>query len=160
MNDDTWTLVTDVVGRVQRAIGLKQAPAIVILDGDRRQILSDYDYQRDEATRLAFETKAAEHARVRHVRRFAFAVPLVVLDTEPGVFDGRAVSNHPLRPGEREAIVWTAYDAADGADFGFAPYTRRPAGQPVFDTPEIFEVPMNAEERMPGVRLLHLLTTS
>lgn len=37
MNDGTWALVTDVVERVQRAIRAQQAPAIVVLDGDRRQ---------------------------------------------------------------------------------------------------------------------------
>ncbi|MCK9903888.1 hypothetical protein CC117_27790 [Parafrankia colletiae] len=160
MNDDTWTLVTDVVGRVQRAIGLKGAPAIVILDGDRRQILSDYDYLRDQDATVAFEHKAAEHARALNLRRFAFAVPQVIIETEPGIFSARAVSNHPLRPGEQETIAWTAYDTTDGADFGFAPYTRRPNGRPVFDEPEIFDVPMRADDRMPGVRLLRQLTDS
>ncbi|WP_055752671.1 MULTISPECIES: hypothetical protein [unclassified Frankia] len=161
MNDDTWTLVTDVVGRVQRAIDRKEAPAIVILDGDQgRRILSDYDYQRDQDATAAFEHKAAEHARALSLRRFAFAVPQVVIETEPGIFSARAVSNHPLRPGEQETIAWTAYDTTDGADFGFAPYTRRPGGRPVFDEPEIFDVPMRADDRMPGVRLLRQLTDS
>nr|MDT0663768.1 hypothetical protein [Micromonospora sp. DSM 115978] len=73
---------------------------------------------------------------------------------------GRAVSNHPLRPDEQETVAWTAYDTTDGADFGFAPYTRRPNGQPVFEAPEILDVPMRADEHMPGARLLHHLTGS
>jgi hypothetical protein len=158
MNDDTWALVTDVVARVQRAIGLQQAPAIVILDGDQRLILSDYDYLHDDDTASAFETKAADHARALHARRFAFAVPKVIIETVPGTFDARAVSNHPLRPGEQETILWTAYDATDGVDFGLAPYTRRPAGQPVFSPPELFEASMQASERMPGLRMAKLLT--
>jgi len=158
MNDDTWALVTDVVGRVQHAINLKQAPAIVILDGDRRQILSDYDYQHDQDTAHAFEHTAADRARALNLRRFAFAVPRVILETAPGSYDGRAVSNHPLRAGEQETIVWTAYDTAGGADFGLAGYTRRPNGRPVFDEPEIFDVPIRADDRMPGVRLLRQLT--
>ncbi len=158
MIDDTWTLVTDVVGRVQRAISLHQAPAIVILDGDRRQILSDYDYH-DDATRIAFETRAAEHATPLHLRRFAFAVPRIITQTETGSVRYRPVSNHPLHPGEQEAIVWTAYDLHDGMDLGLARYSRRPAGQPVFDTPKIFDVPMAAGEHSPGMHLLRALTS-
>jgi hypothetical protein len=160
MNDGTWALVTDVVERVQRAIRAQQAPAIVVLDGDRRQILSDFDYLRDEAAILVFETKAADHARALHARRFALAVPQVVVEAAPGHFQARAVSNHPLRSGEQETIAWTAYDAADGADFGFAPYARRPGGQPVFSPPEIFDIPVTATEQMPGLRLLHMLAGS
>ncbi|MBL7487787.1 hypothetical protein I6A60_35950 [Frankia sp. AgB1.9] len=158
MNDDTWALVGDVVARVQRAIGLQQAPAIVILDGEQgRRILSDYDYQRDDATSHAFEAKAADQARALHARRFAFAVPQVIAEPTPGRYQARAVSNHPLRPGEQETIAWTAHDTTDGADYGFAPYTRRPNGRPVFGEPELFDIPITATERMPGRRLLHLL---
>lgn len=158
MNDDTWALVVDVVGRVQRAISAKDCPAIVILDGDRRQILSDYDYLRDEDARVAFERKAADHARAINTHRFVFAVPQVVVETVPGTIQSRAVSNHPLRPGEQETVAWTAYDAADGVDYGWAPYTRRPDNEPVFGPPETFDLPLKAAERMPGVRLLRLLT--
>ncbi|MCM3887460.1 hypothetical protein [Frankia sp. R82] len=160
MNEDTWALVLDVVGRVQRAIGLDQAPAIVVLDGDRRQILADYDYQHDDTARLAFETRAAEHARNLHLHRFAFAVPRVITPSEPGVISSRAVSHYSLRPGEQEAILWSAYDTADGLDLGLTHYARRPAGQPVFDSPTIFDRPMAAQDHMPGIRLLHLLTAT
>ncbi len=158
MNDATWALVTDVVERVQRAISMMDCPAIVILDGDRRQILSDYDYLRDEDATTAFERKAAAHAKAIHAHRFAFAVPQVIVETVPGTVQARAVSNHPLRPGEQETVAWTAYDAADGVDYGWAPYTRRPNNEPVFGPPEIFDMPVKAAERMPGVRLLRLLT--
>ena len=60
MNDATQTLVIDVIRRVQRAIELGQAPAVVILDGDERPILSDYDYQRDADTAHAFDAESGQ----------------------------------------------------------------------------------------------------
>lgn len=156
MNDATWMLVTDVVERVQHSIRMTDYPATVILDGDRRQILSDYDYVGGESARVAFETRAAEHARQLSIHRFAIAVPQVV-ERAPGGLQSRGLSDQPLRPGEQESVVWTAYDAADGVDYGWAPYARRPDGQPVFDSPTIFDLPVNPTEKTPGVRLLHLL---
>jgi hypothetical protein len=160
MNEATWALVTDVVRRVQQAVEKRQAPAIVILDGARRLILSDYDYLRDQDAALAFEVNAAERAQTLDVRHFAFAVPQVVVSDEPGSYAARAVSNHPLRPGEQETIVWTGFDRANGVYFGVAPFSRRPGGRPVFDEPTTLDVPLRAEDRMPGVRLLRALTAS
>ncbi|WP_322768957.1 hypothetical protein [Frankia sp. Cr1] len=157
MNDATWTLVTDVVGRVQQSIRMADCPAVVILDGDRRQVLSNYDYIHGEDARTDFETRAAEHARQLHVRRFAFAVPQII-EMLPGGLQAHAFSGRPLRACEQESVVWTAYDADDGVDYGWAPYTRRPGGQPVFDEPTTFDLPVQATERTPGIRLLRLLT--
>ncbi|ABW12491.1 hypothetical protein Franean1_3079 [Parafrankia sp. EAN1pec] len=157
MNDATWTLVTDVVGRVQQSIRMTDYPAIVILDGDRRQILSDYDYVHGETTRTDFETRAADHARTLHARRFTFAVPQII-EMLPGGLQAHEFSVRPLRDGEQESVVWTAYDADDGVDYGWAPYTRRPAGQPIFDEPSTFHLPALPTDGFPGVHLLRLLT--
>ncbi|MCM3883161.1 hypothetical protein [Frankia sp. R82] len=156
MNDATWNLVTDVVGRVQQSIRMTDYPAIVVLDGDRRQIMSDYDYVHGENARTDFETRAAEHARTLHARRFTFAVPQIVEVHLDGLH-AHTFSVRPLRDGEQESVVWTAYDAADGVDYGWAPYSRRPDGQPVFDEPRTFDLPTLPTDGFPGVRLLHLL---
>ncbi|WP_239311014.1 hypothetical protein [Frankia sp. Cj3] len=155
MNDATWSLVTDVVDRVQQSIRMTDYPAIVILDGDRRQILSDYDH--GENARTDFETRAAEFARTLHARRFTFAVPQII-EMLPGTLQAHAYSVRPLRDGEQECVVWTAYDADDGVDYGWAPYTRRPDGQPIFDEPRTFDLPAHPTDGFPGVRLLRLLT--
>ncbi|WP_018638682.1 hypothetical protein [Parafrankia elaeagni] len=157
MNDATWTLVTDVVDRVQQSIRMTDYPAIVILDGDRRQILSDYDYIHGENARTDFETRAADHAHALHARRFTFAVPQII-EMSPGNLQAHAFSVRPLRDGEQECVVWTAYDADDGVDYGWAPYTRRPSGQPIFDEPSTFHLPARPTSGFPGLRLLRLLT--
>ena len=63
MNDKTTALLHDVVTRLEKSIIARDCPAVVVLDGDRRLALSDYDYLRDEATATAFETRAASKAR-------------------------------------------------------------------------------------------------
>jgi hypothetical protein len=157
MNDATWQLVTDVVGRVQQSIRMTDSPAIVILDGDSRSILSDYDYVHGDDARIDFETRAADHARGLHAHRFALAVPQIV-ELLPGGLQARAFGARPLRDGEQETVLWTAYDATDGVDYGWAPYSRRPNGQPVFDDPRRFGLPAQPTDTTPGVRLLRLLT--
>jgi hypothetical protein len=157
MNDTTWSLVTDVVDRVQQSIRMTDYPAIVILDGDRRQILSDYDYVHGEPARTDFETRAADRARALHARRFTFAVPQIIEMLSDGL-QAYAFSVRPLREGEQEGVVWTAYDTDDGVDYGWAPYTRRPSGQPVFDKPSTFHLPARPGDGFPGLRLLRLLT--
>src|SRR5262245_34524372 len=157
MNDTTWTLVTDVVDRVQKSIQMTDYPAIVILDGDRRQILADYDYVHGEDARTAFETRAAESARALHAHRFTLAVPQII-ELLPDGLQAHPFVVRPLREGEQESVVWTAYDAGDGVDYGWAPYTRRPAGQPVFDKPSTFHLPTLPTDGFPGVLLLRLLT--
>lgn len=142
-----------VTDRVQRAIEDREAPAVVALQGDRLLVLSDYDYLRDRETATAFEARAAEKAQDIHAVRFVFAVPQVWLPTDRGI-SGRAVSNLPLREGEREVIAWMSYDAADGVDYGHVPYTRRPSGEPVFDDPEIFTGSVRPYEEYPGRFLL------
>ncbi|MFG1667618.1 hypothetical protein [Streptomyces sp. Y7] len=156
MNQDTERLLLDVVGRLERAVVARDCPAMVALQGDRTLVLSDYDYLRDEATAVAFELRAAGTARENHTARFVLAVPQVWVDTEDGVY-ARAVSNHPLRQGEREVIAWMSYDSQDGVDYGFVPYTRRPDGRPIFADPEVFTVPVRPEDKAPGWTLLRVL---
>ncbi|CAO5150985.1 conserved hypothetical protein [Frankia sp. AiPs1] len=157
MNDITWTLVIDVVNRVQQSIRMTDYPAIVILDADRRQILSDYDYVHGEHTRVDFETRAADRARALHARRFTLAVPQII-EMRPDGLQAHPFSVRPLRDGEQECVVWTAYDATDGVDYGWAPHSRRPDGQPVFDEPSTFHLPARPGDGFPGLRLLQLLT--
>src|SRR4051812_19013265 len=117
VNDDVVTLLFDVVGRLERSIQAHDYPAIVALEGQRKLVLSDYDYLRDQATAAAFERRAADRARQIAVTRWILAVPQVWLINERNV-EVRAVSRHALRPGEQEAITWMAYDEADGVDYG------------------------------------------
>ncbi len=150
------TLLEDVVERLQRAIRARDCPAIVILQGEQTLTLSDFDYLRDLETAAAFEHRAAEHARRIQALRWVFAVPQVWLQTADGI-SARAVSNHPLREGEQEAITFTAFDVGDGVDYGLVPYTRRPDSTPVFDEPEIFTSEVMPGERAPGWTLLRIL---
>ncbi|KAB8185286.1 hypothetical protein [Microbispora catharanthi] len=62
MNDKTAALLDDVVSRLEKSIVARDCPAIVVLNGDRRPALSDYDDLRDDATAAAFETRAAAKA--------------------------------------------------------------------------------------------------
>ncbi|MFD0857044.1 hypothetical protein ACFQ07_32760 [Actinomadura adrarensis] len=69
----------------------------------------------------------------------------------------RSPSPHPLREGEQEVITWMAFDEADGVDYGCVLYTRRPSGEPVFDEPQVFTVPLMPGDPMPGNTLLREL---
>lgn len=158
MNHDTETLMFGVTDRVQQAIRDREAPAVVVLQGDRLLVLSDYDYHRDRDTAAAFERRAADKAQEIHAARFAFAVPQIWRPTDDGI-NARGVSNNPLLEGEREVIAWLAYDTTDGVDYGHVPYTRRPNGEPVFDDPEIFTGAVQPFDRYPGWLLLRLLLT-
>jgi hypothetical protein len=153
MNDATKILLLDVVDRLQQAIVARHCPALVILIGQRRLVMSDYDYLRDDTTAHAFEHRAAEKAREIEATRWVLAVPQVWLEIEGGVA-ARAVSNLPLREAEEEVISWMSFDADDGADYGFVPYTRRPNGEPIFDEPKLFTEPIQAQPDMPGFTLL------
>ncbi|TDD23806.1 hypothetical protein E1287_38630 [Actinomadura sp. KC06] len=159
MNETTFGLLRDVAERLERAIRSRDCPAIVVLEGQRRLVLSDYDYLRDDQTAHAFEDRAGGHGQRIDATRFVFAVPQVWVVT-PGQVAARAVSNHPLRPGEQEAITWLSFDVNDGVDYGRVPYARRPNGEPIFDEPEIFTVEVWPKEQMPGFRLLRFLMAS
>jgi hypothetical protein len=159
VNDDVVTLLFDVVGRMERSIQAHDCPAIVALEGQRKLVLSDYDYLRDQATASAFERRAADRAKQIAVIRWVFAVPQVWVINERDV-EVRAVSHHALRPGEQEAITWMAYDEADGVDYGRVPYTRRPSGGPIFGDSEVLTVGVYPGEAMPGYVLLRALVDS
>ncbi|MFF4257926.1 hypothetical protein ACFY1L_42755 [Streptomyces sp. NPDC001663] len=153
MNRETETLLRDVVTRVKRAVEDQECPAVVSLQGDRFLTLSDYDYLRDDATALGFEERAGARAEEIHAVRWALAVPQVLALIE-GDVAARAVSNLPLREGEREAITWMTCDLQDGVDYGLVPYTRRPSGHPVFGDLEVFTVAVRPTDWMPGRHLL------
>lgn len=153
MNDQIRGLLFDVVGRLERSIVARDCPAIVALEGERLLVLSDYDYLRDEATAAAFERRVAAKAREIGAVRWVLAVPQVWVIL-PDRVQSRAVSNHPLREGEQEAITWMSCDREGGVDYGRVPYARRPSGEPVFDDPEVFTIAVRAAEHMPGYTLL------
>ncbi|MFM9609376.1 hypothetical protein [Streptomyces niveiscabiei] len=140
---------------MERAVDDRDRPAIVALQGDRKLLLSDYDYLRDQETARAFEDRAAAKAREIHTVRFAFAVPQVWLFTDKTIYS-RAVANLPLREGEQELIAWTAFDLEDGVDYGYLPYARRPSGEPVFDDDDqmVITAPTRPKGSYPGLRLL------
>jgi hypothetical protein len=156
MNDETVALLMEVVGRLEESIRARNCPAMIALEGTRRLFLSDYDYLRDEATAHAFERRAAGKAQEIDTLRWVLAVPQVWV-TRRGVVSVRAVSNHPLRLGEQEAITWMSFDREDGVDYGRVAYARRPDGDPVFDEPEMFTIEVRPAEGMPGITLLHAL---
>lgn len=156
MNEPTTELLDVVVARLERVIVQRDCPAILALHGERDLVLSDYDYLRDDDAAWGFESRAAERAREIGTVRWVLAVPQVWVLRETTIAL-RAVSNHPLREGEQEAITWMAYDQTDGVDYGRVPYTRRPDGTPVFNEPEIISVGVRPRPSMPGYTLLHLL---
>lgn len=153
MNEQTKALLFDVVGRLERSIVARDCPAIIALEGERRLILSDYDYLRDEVASADFEQRAAARAAELGATRWVLAVPQVWVILRDKVMS-RAVSNHPLREGEQEAITWMGCDREAGVDYGRVPYTRRPNGEPVFDDPEVFTIGVRPAENMPGYTLL------
>jgi hypothetical protein len=156
MNDDVVALLSAAVERVEQHIRADEYPAVVAVEGQRTLMLSDYDYLREHAAAVAFERRAAGHARRVAATRWVLAVPQVWVINEHDVAV-RAVSPHPLREGEQEAITWMAFDQADGVDYGRVPYARRPNGKPVFGEPEMFTAPVFAGELMPGNTLLRSL---
>lgn len=154
MNEATAHLLFDAVERLERNILAQECPAIVTMEGRNRLALSDYDYLRDTEAAEAFEARAAEKASEIGAVRWVLAVPQVWLFKPPGTVAVRAVSNHPLREGEQEAITWMSFDREDGVDYGRVVYVRRPNGEPVFEDPEIFDVGVRPRETMPGFVLL------
>ncbi|KAB8185221.1 hypothetical protein FH608_047925 [Nonomuraea phyllanthi] len=156
MNDETAALLFDVVERLQKNIAAHDCPAIVALEGERKLVLSDYDYLRDPGFAASFETRAAAKAQEIQATRWVIAVPLVWVATPDTVYS-RAVSNHPLREGEQETITWMSFNERDGVDYGRVPYARRPSGEPVFDDPEMFAVGVRPAQAMPGHTLLQEL---
>ncbi|MCL9760165.1 hypothetical protein [Frankia sp. AiPa1] len=158
MNSKTGALVEDITARVQRAVRAGDYPAIVGLYGDRTLILSDYDYLASWATSLVFEVRAAAQAQTIHVHRWVFAVPHVWYD-DGDTIQARPLFTAPRQPGETETISWMSYDDGDGIDYGWVEFARRPSGEPVFDEPEYFAVPMHPLPRHPGAALHRLLTS-
>ncbi|MFE0099821.1 hypothetical protein [Streptomyces sp. NPDC059009] len=157
VNQHTEELLRDVVARMERAIRDRDCPAMVAVQGDRTLMLSDYDYLRDEPTADAFEERAAVQVRAVHAVRWVFAVPQVLV-LAGSAMAARAVSNHPLREGEREAVLWVSCDRRDGVDYGLVPYGRRPDGAvAAFGEPEVFTVALRPGDKLPGRRLLHCL---
>ncbi|MDF5758438.1 hypothetical protein [Spongiactinospora sp. TRM90649] len=154
MNEATAHLLFDTVERLEKNIVARECPAMVAMEGTGKIILSDYDYLRDSAAAAAFETRAADKAAEIGALRWVLAVPQVWIFTPPSTVAVRAVSNHPLRDGEQEAITWMSFDREDGIDYGRVAYARRPSGEPVFEEPEIFEVGIRPRETMPGFLLL------
>ncbi|MCT9929818.1 hypothetical protein N5079_06245 [Planotetraspora sp. A-T 1434] len=154
MNEATAHLLFDVVERLEKNIVARECPALIAMEGQRRLFLSDYDYLRDRAAATAFETRAADKVLEIDATRWVMAVPQVWLFTPPSTIAVRAVSNHPLREGEQEAITWMSFDRDDGVDYGRVAYARRPSGEPVFEEPEIFDVGIRPKSEMPGFLLL------
>ncbi|WP_261558212.1 hypothetical protein, partial [Frankia tisae] len=142
MNSETWTLVEDITVRVERAVSAGDYPAIVGLHGDRKLILSDYDYLASWATSLAFEIRAAAEAQAIATSRWVFAVPQVWYH-DGDTIQARPLFTAPLQPGETETISWVSYDDGDGIDYGRVEFARRPNGEPVFDEAEYFTTPMH-----------------
>lgn len=90
--------------------------------------------------------------------RWVKAVPQVWVINKRDV-EMRAPSSHPLREGEQEAITWMAFDRTEGVDYGRVAYTRGPNGEPIFEEPEVFIVPLLPGELIPGYTLLRSLTS-
>ena len=155
MTPGTEELLDRVVRTLEREISAGQCPAVVAVGGSRPLVLSDYDYQRDEAAADSFERRAAARAKEAHATRWVFAVPQVWLIAS-NVVSVRAVSNLPLRPGESEAITWMAFDLADGVDYGRVPFTRRPDRAPEFGDVEAITVQASPAPGMPGYTMLRL----
>ena len=154
MNEATAHLLFDAVERLEKNIVARECPVMVALDGADKILLSDYEYLRDAETAKAFESRAAEKALEIDAARWVLAVPQVWLFKPPSTVAVRAVSNHPLREGEQEAITWMSFDREDGVDYGRVAYVRRPNGEPVFEDPEIFDVGVRPADSMPGFTLL------
>jgi len=156
MNSETAVLVEDITARVQRAVRAGDYTAIVGLHGERKLILSDYDYLINWATSLEFEIRAAAKAQANATKRWVFAVAQVWYD-DGETIQARPLHTAPLQPGEIETISWMSYDADDGVDYGRVQFARRPGGQPVFDDAVYFTDPMQPLNRLPGSAMHRLL---
>jgi hypothetical protein len=158
MNAETEELLGRVVRALEREIVSGQCPAMVAVGGDRPLVLSDYDYQRDEAAAQDFERRAVAKAREARATRWVLAVPQVWFIAS-NVVSVRAVSNLPLRAGESEAITWIAVDLSEGVDYGRVPFTRHPNGAPEFGDIEVIAIQASPAPGMPGYTMLRLATS-
>ncbi|MFF9897752.1 hypothetical protein [Streptomyces longispororuber] len=52
--------------------------------------------------------------------------------------------------GEQEVIAWLTYDADDGVDYGYLPYTHQPSGEPVFGAHTLVTVAVQPYHEYPG----------
>jgi hypothetical protein len=157
MNSETEQLLSQVIERVQRSIRAGDCPAVTGIGGERITFLTDYDYLRDEQSAARFEQRAAAAVRDNSARRWVIGVPQVwvIADAQVSV---RAVANLLLRPGESEAITWTACDLDDGIDYGRAAFVRRPGGEPVFADPEIITRSARPAPGLPGYTILQQMS--
>lgn len=155
MTPETEEMLGRVVKGLQREIISGQCPAMVAMGGTRPLVLTDYDYQRDEAAAQEFEHRAAATAREAHATRWVLAVPQVWVIAS-NMVSVRAVSNLPLRAGESEAITWMAVDLSEGVDYGRVPFTRDPRGAPEFGDIEVIAVQATPAPGMPGYTMLRL----
>jgi hypothetical protein len=153
MNSEIEQLLSQVIQRVQRSIRAGDCPAVAGIGGEHVTFLSDYDYLRDEQTAAKFEERAAAAVRENSARRWVIGVPQVWVIAD-GQVSVRAVANLPLRPGESEAITWTACDLDEGIDYGRATFGRRPGGEPVFADPEIITRQARPAPGLPGYTIL------
>ncbi|GAA4234406.1 hypothetical protein FHR32_002959 [Streptosporangium album] len=153
MNGETVALLFDVVRMLEESIAARDCPAMVVMDGERRLVLSDDGYLLDEPAAAAFESRAAAKAREVGATRWVLAVPQVWIFKPPNTVAMRPVSNHPLREDEQEAITWMSCDRDEGVDYGRVTYAR-PGGEPVFDDPEVFTVGVQPHRSMPGFKML------
>jgi hypothetical protein len=158
MNSETAVLVEDITARVQRAVRAGDYPAVVGLHGDRKLILSDYDYLISWATSLEFEIRTAAKTQANATHRWVFAVAQVWYD-DGDTIQARPLHTAPLQPGEVETISWMSYDADDGIAYGRVQFARRPGGEPVFDDAEYFAEPMQPLNRLPGSAMHRLLVS-
>lgn len=86
MNTETADLLFDVVRRLEKGILARECPAIVAMEGERKLMLSDYDYLRDSAAAASFEARAAEKALGIGAARWVLAVPQVwIFKPQPSV---------------------------------------------------------------------------
>ncbi|MFM9615519.1 hypothetical protein DF268_11790 [Streptomyces sp. V2] len=103
MNGPTADLLRDATRRLERAILERDCPAIAALQGDRKLLLSDYDYLRDQETARAFEDRAAAKAREINAVRVALVVRQVWLFATDTIYS-RAVAKLPCARASRNSL--------------------------------------------------------
>jgi hypothetical protein len=160
MSPEIEQLLGQVTEKLQDSIRAGDCPAVAAVGGPQGTLtLTDYDYQRDDATAASFERRAAAKAAETGAERWVIAVPQV-WHIAPGVISVRGVSNLSLRSGESEAITWMAFDLAEGVDYGRIPLTRQPDGNPVFGDIEVVVAQARPSPSMPGYTMLQQFTAA
>lgn len=139
----------------QAAVEDGKAPALVVFTPDVPPAMFPF-YWQDDHQALSFERSVASHAKEMGWTYGAFAVPLVMVDTEGATKFRAPTPDLPLRVGEVSTIWILGFDINVGYQVGRCLITYGPDAKPVFGDIECLVGEISLTEA-PGSTLLAAL---